>query len=232
MPDSPQISPSKLVFTGLYLLAWPLLVLWLAGDWRWPEGWAFGLWFIAMCGTSIIWLYRHDPALLAERYRRPGTGGQGRADQRIVQAIVIGFVAWIVVMPLDARRFHWTPPLPVGLQPIGAVLLLLSGWLLFRSFTDNPFLSPLVRIQSERQHRVVTTGVYRLVRHPMYLGAACMFIGAPMLLRSTLGFVVGAALSLLLAGRILIEERLLAQELEGYDDYRRAVRYRLIPFVW
>jgi protein-S-isoprenylcysteine O-methyltransferase Ste14 len=66
----------------------------------------------------------------------------------------------------------------------------------------------------------------------MYLGAACMFIGAPMLLRSALGLVVGAALSLLLAGRILIEERLLAQELEGYDDYRRAVRYRLIPGVW
>jgi protein-S-isoprenylcysteine O-methyltransferase Ste14 len=232
MPDSPRVSSSKLLFTAVYLLVWPTALLWLSGDWRWREGWIFGVWFVSLCATCLVWLHRNDPALLAERHRRPGTGGQGRADEWIVYGIIAGFVVWIVVMPLDGRRFHWTPPVPVWLQVIGGLLLLLAGLFLLRSFTDNPYLSPLVRIQEERQHHVVSTGVYNIVRHPMYLGATCMFIGAPLLLCSAVGLLVGAALSLLLAVRIVPEERLLARELEGYDAYRRRVRYRLIPFLW
>jgi protein-S-isoprenylcysteine O-methyltransferase Ste14 len=232
MPDSRQVSSGKLLVTAVYLLVWPTALLWLSGDWLWPEGWAFGLWFVGICATSIVWLYRNDPALLAERYRRPGTGGQGRADERIVYGIIAGFVVWIVVMPLDGRRFHWTPPVPAWLQVVGALLLLFAGFCLLRSFTDNPYLSPLVRIQSERGHHVVSTGVYGIVRHPMYLGALCMLIGAPMLLRSTAGVLVGAVLALPIAWRIVLEERLLGRELEGYDAYRRTVRYRLLPFLW
>ena len=91
-------------------------------DWRWPEGWIFGGWFVAMCVSIIAWLYRHDPALLAERYRRPGTGGQSRRDTLIVYLVMLGFIAWIVLMPLDARHFHWTPPLPLTLKVGGGAL--------------------------------------------------------------------------------------------------------------
>ena len=232
MPDAPQVSSGKLLFTAVYLLVWPTALLWLSGDWRWLEGWIFGVWFVSLCATSIVWLYRKDPALLAERYRRPRTGGQGRVDEWIVYGLVVVFAAWIIVMPLDGRRYHWMRPVPASLQPIGALLLLLAAFVLFRSFTDNPFLSGLVRVQREREHRVVSTGVYRVVRHPMYLGATCMCIGAPLFLRSTAGVLVGVVLSLLLAARIVLEERLLSRELEGYDAYRRVVRYRLIPYLW
>ena len=229
--DVPTVSPLKLVVTAVYLLAWPALQLWVSGDWRWTEAWLFGLWFVALCATCIGWLYYKDPALLAERYRRPGTGGQSRADEFIVYGIVIGFVAWIVLPALD-RRFGWTPRLLLWVKAGGGGVLLGAAFFLFRSFSDNPFLSPLVRIQTERQHQVVSTGVYGLVRHPMYLGASLMFVGGPLLLGSAWGLLLGFALVLLLMLRIVGEEKLLVRELEGYEAYRTRVRYRLVPQLW
>jgi protein-S-isoprenylcysteine O-methyltransferase Ste14 len=107
-----------------------------------------------------------------------------------------------------------------------------SFFLFFRSFTDNTYLSPLVRIQAERKQRVVSTGVYGFVRHPMYLGAVLTFVGVPLLLGSVCGIAVGGGLSVLLAARILGEEQMLVKELEGYDEYRERVRYRLVPGLW
>jgi protein-S-isoprenylcysteine O-methyltransferase Ste14 len=226
-----KITPLRLAATGVYLLVWPALQLWLSGDWLWIEGWIFGAWFVALCTTCIVWLYRKDPALLAERYRRPGTGGQSRADAMIVYGIVLGFVAWIVLPPLDVR-FGWSPPLSWWVKAAGGVLLLGAAFFLFRAFSDNTFLSPLVRIQTERRQQVVSTGVYAVVRHPMYLGASLMFVGGPLLEGSWWGQLAGVALVLLLARRIRGEEELLARELEGYEAYRQKVRYRLLPGVW
>jgi len=117
------------------------LLLGLAGDGRWLEGWLFAGWFLGLCATVIVWLYRKDPALLAERYRRPGSGGQEGRDRAVVYAIVLGFAAWIAAIPLDARRFRWTPALPLWVKTLGGALLLGSAFLLFRAFRDNPFLS-------------------------------------------------------------------------------------------
>ena len=221
----------RLAGTALYLSFFPTLLMLLGGSWRWVEGWLFCAWLLSLCTTCIAWLYRKDPALLAERYRKPSSGGQRGWDAAVVYALLVGFTAWIVVMPLDHARFGWTR-VPTLAEAFGGVLLLPSAVLFFRSFTDNTFLSPLVRIQSERKQRVVTTGVYGFVRHPMYLGATLMFLGAPLLLGSLWGLAVGGLLTLLLAGRIVGEERLLVDELDGYVEYRAKVRYRLVPFVW
>jgi protein-S-isoprenylcysteine O-methyltransferase Ste14 len=230
-PANP-ISPLKLAGAALYIAAWPALMFLVAGDGRWLEGWLFAAWYVALCATVIVWLYRKDPALLAERYRRPGSGGQKGRDEAVVYALVLAFAAWIVVMPLDARRFGWTPTFPLGLKAAGGALLFASAFLLFRAFHDNTFLSPLVRIQTERTQRVVVAGVYGFVRHPMYLGALLMFAGAPLLLGSAIGLALAAAMTLLLGFRIVGEERMLAAELEGYAEYRRKVHYRLFPGVW
>jgi protein-S-isoprenylcysteine O-methyltransferase Ste14 len=231
-PPPPPVSSIKLTLTTLYLFVWPALVLFLAGDWGWVQGWIFGGWLLGVCASVIGWLYRYDPALLAERYRMPGSGGQSGRDQVIVYLLFLGFIAWLALMPLDARRFRWTPPVPLAVGVVGGALLLLSWFFLFRSFTDNTFLSPLVRIQAEREHRVVSTGVYGVVRHPMYLGVNLMLLGAPLLLGAATALGVGAALSVLLAIRSVDEEKLLTNELPGYDEYRRRVRYRLLPWVW
>ena len=138
------------------------------------------------------------PGAPGRRYRQPGTGGQSRADTLIVAGLFVGFIAWIALPPLDARRFGWTPRLPLWLEAGGGVLLLGAAFLLLRSFTDNTFLSPLVRVQTERRQQVVSTGVYGFVRHPMYLGATLMFVGGPLLLGSAFGMLVGLALVLLI----------------------------------
>lgn len=232
MSSTTPVSLPRLFATAAYLLAWPALQLWVSGDWGWTEAWLFGGWFVALSATAIVWLYRHDPALLAERYRKPGTGGQSPEDARIVYGLASGFLAWIVVPALDARRFGWTPPLPAGVEGAGGCLLLVAAFFFLRSFTDNTFLSPLVRVQTERKQRVVSTGVYGFVRHPMYLGASLMFAGGPILLGSVWGLLVGLGLIALLMARIQGEEALLARELEGYEAYREKVRYRLLPGVW
>jgi len=222
----------QIAFAFAYVLALPVLLLWLSGNWRWPEGWVFTIWFLGLCYVTILYLYRNDPALLSERYRRPGTGGQSVWDLFVVIGLVVGFTAWIVLMPLDSQRFGWSPQLPVWLQVLGLAMLVGSSVLFFRSYKDNPYVSALVRVQEDRGQQVVSTGVYGFVRHPMYLGGSLLFLGAPLLLGSVWGLVVGSALVLLLAARIVGEERTLAADLEGYEEYRPKVKYRLVPGIW
>jgi protein-S-isoprenylcysteine O-methyltransferase Ste14 len=229
---SGKTTPIKLIFTFIYILIFPALLLFLSKDWFWIEGWIFSIWFTALCFTTIIYLYRKDPALLAERYKQPGTANQKGWDTFVVLGIVIGFIAWITIMPLDARRFGWTGFFPLWLKIAGGGSLLFSFFFFYRSYTDNTFLSPLVRIQSERKHQVVSTGVYGYVRHPMYFAALLLFTGTPLLLGSLYGILIGILLVLLLSARIIGEEKMLMHELDGYDDYKTRVKYRIIPYIW
>ena len=222
----------QVIVSSLFILLFPVLTIVLSGDWTWPEGWIFGIWFLLLCYSTIYHLYRKDPALLEERYKKPGTGDEKGWDRYVVAGLVVGFISWIVIMPLDARRFAWSPTFPLWLQTLGSVMLAGSYYLFFRSYADNTFLSPLVRIQEDRKQTVVSTGVYGFVRHPMYLGATLMLIGTPLLLGSVYGILVGIAVTFLLMGRIVGEEKMLIQELEGYPEYTKKVRYRLIPYLW
>jgi protein-S-isoprenylcysteine O-methyltransferase Ste14 len=232
MANERRVTVLQLVLTVPYLLIWPAAMFWLAGDWRWVPCWIFSAWFVLLSASCVAYLWLKDPALLAERYRKPGSGGQQGWDTYVVYMLLALFIVWIVIMPLDAKRFHWSPPWPLWLAAVGCGMLLLSGWFLFRSYSDNTYLSPLVRVQAERKHTVVSTGVYGFVRHPMYLGAILLFLGAPLLLGSLAGLGVGALACGVLAARITGEEELLLRELDGYAQYRERVRYRLIPRVW
>jgi protein-S-isoprenylcysteine O-methyltransferase Ste14 len=230
--ETGRLKTGKIIFTLFYLLSFPTLLLFLSGNWGWLEGWIFSLWLIVLCFVTIFYLYRNDPALLAERYKKPGFGNQKGWDKYLVYGLLFGFLFWIVIMPLDAERFGWTTFFPGWLKVLGATGLVVSFIFFYRSFADNTFLSPLVRIQTERQQQVVSNGVYGFVRHPMYLGGILMFIGAPLLLGSFYGVLAGVALSFLLVARIIGEENMLVRELEGYAHYQEKVNYRLIPFIW
>jgi protein-S-isoprenylcysteine O-methyltransferase Ste14 len=177
-------------------------------------------------------LYRKDPDLLAERYKQPGTANQKGWDKYVVFGLLIGFIIWIVIMPLDAKRFGWTTYFPLWLKFLGGIGLVLSFFFFFRSYTDNTFVSPLVRIQTERKQQVVSSGVYGFVRHPMYLAGSLLFIATPLLLGSAFGIIIGLLLVFLLIARIEGEEKMLINELEGYSDYKKKVKYRLIPYIW
>jgi protein-S-isoprenylcysteine O-methyltransferase Ste14 len=214
------------------LVTYPLLGALLfgaAGTLRWPAGWTFIVFFLAGCLLLTRWLLVHDPGLVEERMR-VGKNQKGW-DKFFLAAINVLFIIWWPLMPLDAVRYHWTR-VPLGLQLAGVALTMLSFYLFFVTFRANPFLSGVVRIQEERGHAVISTGPYRFVRHPMYAAALLLFIGAPLWLGSAWGVAMGALFSLLLAVRALFEERTLARELPGYDEYRRKVRWRLVPRLW
>jgi protein-S-isoprenylcysteine O-methyltransferase Ste14 len=229
---------SSSITTGLVAVAAPVgvlglaaLLLWLSGNWRWVEGWIFGVWWVSFMTAMVLWLHYKDPALLAERMRKPGSGGESRSDMAILFAVKVCFLAALVLSALDVR-FGWTPRLPLWSEVCGGILLLGGSFFMLRAFADNTYASQLIRIQSERGQHVIDTGVYGLVRHPMYLGGSLMFVGGPLLLGSVCGLLAGLAAVGFLMLRIFGEEKLLARDLEGYKEYLRKVRYRLVPHVW
>jgi len=207
------------------------LMLWLSGNWRWVEGWIFGLWWVPFMAAMVLWLHYNDPALLAERMRKPGSGGESRSDMVILFAVKVCFIAALVVSPLNVR-FAWTPRLPLWSELCGGILLLGGSFFMLRAFADNTYASQLIRIQGERGQRVIDTGVYGFVRHPMYLGGSLTFVGGPLLLGSVCGLLAGLAALGFLILRISGEEKLLARDLAGYRAYCEKVRCRLLPHVW
>jgi len=140
-------------------------------------------------------------------------------------------LVWLVVMPLDAVRFHWSH-LPFWLQVVGALTLVSSLACMYLAFRENAYVTPTVRIQEERGHAVVSTGPYRYVRHPMYTGFHLFFVGMPLLLGSAFGLVFSPVLIGLVVRRAVLEERLLRKELPGYEAYIAQVTSRFIPHIW
>ncbi len=135
-------------------------------------------------------------------------------------------------MPLDARRFGWSPDFPLWVRITGAMALLPSLYLESQTVVVNAYLSAEVKLQKDRGHTVVTTGVYRFVRHPKYVGDFLMLIGAPLLMGSLYGLLLAGLGLPLLIFRIMGEENMLLEELDGYAEYSTRVKYRLFPMVW
>jgi protein-S-isoprenylcysteine O-methyltransferase Ste14 len=115
---------------------------------------------------------------------------------------------------------------------LGGLSFTLAFVILFAALKENTFAAPVVKMQKERGQKVISTGIYGIVRHPMYRGGTLLLIGGPLLLGSIYGLVIGVVTSLLLAFRSIAEEGMLSQELEGYNDYTERVKWRLIPFFF
>jgi protein-S-isoprenylcysteine O-methyltransferase Ste14 len=202
-----------------------------AGTLLWLAGWAFMALFFAFALAIVLWLVREDPELLAERMSSPIQRGQPLWDKVFVAAVLLLFVAWLILMPLDTVRFGWSE-VPSWLQILGALGVVLSFYIMFLTFRENAYLALVVKLQEERGQRVVSTGPYRYVRHPMYAGMFLFFPGSALLLGSWWGLLLSAVVLGLLVWRIPLEERMLENGLAGYDEYERNVRYRLLPHVW
>ena len=201
-----------------------------AGTIAWPVGWTFLLLFFGFYLTVTLWLYRHNPGLMRERMRL-GTSDQQGWDKILFPIMEILFIVWLIFISLDAVRFHWSF-VPLWLQLIGALILLCSFYFLFLTFSENSYLSPVVHVQKERGHTVVTTGLYHHVRHPMYMAILIFIVGTSLLLGSWYGLIFVIVCMAILARRAALEEHMLLKELSGYADYKAQVKYRLIPFVW
>lgn len=228
-----KMTVGRFIFSSLItILIFPAVILFLSGDWLWLEGWIFSLWFDAMVLSNMMYLYWRDPALLAERSKAPGSDNQKQWDKYLIIGIYLWALVWFIIMPLDAKRFGWSPLFPVWLKVLGGVALLPALYLIYQATVENTYLSTLVRIQTDRKQHVISTGVYGFVRHPLYLGCLLMTLGAPLLLGSLYGFIIGFIGVIAVVGRIIGEENMLVNELEGYEEYKKKVTYRLVPFVW
>lgn len=205
-----------------------LLIFGAAGTVSYRQGWAYLAVFTSASVLMTGYLMKRDPALLERRM----TGGP-TAEKQPVQKLIMwfasfGFIALIVVPPIGYRLHGSTLPPSVNL--IGDLLVAIGFSLIFLVYRENTFTSATIEV-AENQ-RVISTGPYAIVRHPMYASASLYLAGTPLALGSLWGFVPLACMIPVLVWRLLDEERFLAKNLPGYADYQSRVRHRLIPFVW
>ena len=208
---------------GLILVM--LLVFLPAGTLQFPRGWLFtGLMFVPMLAVGIMLLVK-NPALLKKRL----DAKESEAEQKgVVLASGVMFLAGFITAGLDFR-FDWLQ-IPMWISLLAAVLFLLSYAMYAEVLRENTYLSRTVRVQENQ--KVIDTGLYGIVRHPMYSATVLMFLSIPLMLGSAISFCIFLVYPFLIAARIQNEENVLQNGLDGYREYQKKVRYRLIPFIW
>ena len=202
-----------------------LLVFLPAGTLAFPGGWLLmGILFVPMFSAGIVMMCK-NPGLLKSRLNAK--------EKQMEQGLVVKlsglmFLLGFVVAGLDFR-FGWLP-LPKAVSIGGAVAFLIAYLLYAEVLRENTYLSRTIEVQENQ--KVIDTGLYGIVRHPMYSATVLLFLSMPLVLGSLFSFVIFLAYPFIIAKRIRHEEEFLEAELPGYKEYKGKVKYRLIPFVW
>lgn len=205
-----------------------LLLFVPAGTLHYWQAWVYLAIFAGVSALTTLDLIRKDPALLERRMRGGPTAEKQPTQKVIMLGMSIGFIALLVVPALD-HRFEWSA-VPLGGVVAGDLLVALGFYLIFLVYRENTFTSATIEV-AENQ-KVISTGPYARVRHPMYASAILYLLGTPLALGSYWGLVPVVAMMPFLVWRVLAEERFLARNLAGYTDYQKRVHHRLVPFVW
>jgi protein-S-isoprenylcysteine O-methyltransferase Ste14 len=249
------MSIPKLVAGVVFNVAFFALLLFVpAGTLRWWRAWMFLAVTVAVMAVAIFSIFPDNADLFSQRakgliqrisvsawvqsdcntLKRPEEFQKGQPlwDRVLVILLVLSYVGQLVFIPLDVFRFHLAPK-PGGLVSFLGLALYVAGWrIMTLAMKVNPFAVTVVRLQEERHQRVIDTGVYTVVRHPMYAGFIPMVVGPALWLGSYTAALLAIVPIAVLAVRSVFEERFLKRELSGYEAYTEKVRYRLIPFVW
>jgi protein-S-isoprenylcysteine O-methyltransferase Ste14 len=199
-----------------------------AGTVHYWQAWVYWLLFSACLTAISVYFLRFDPDLVKSRLQA-GPTAERRSNQKAIQGVAtVGVLATFLVPALERRLQR--PPVPAAVSLVADALVLASFVGFFFVFRENSYASATVEVRQGQ--KVISTGPYRLVRHPMYTASLVLFLASPPALGYLWGLLPAAVLCAAIVARLLDEERYLAQELPGYDDYRRSVRYRLVPHVW
>ncbi len=222
------ISGSKIIarFT-MALLFYAALLFVPAGTLNWPEAWLFISVYFAWAIPVVVWLKKNNPGLLEERmriFKKPAKGW----DKLIILAATILFIAMFAVAGFDIR-YRWSE-VPFFLKVLGFAGFVPSLVLIFLVMRENTYLSRIVEIR--KGQKVITTGPYRYVRHPMYAGVIALFLCTPPALGSLYALIPGSLLAVLIIIRTYLEDKTLHEELQGYKEYAGRTRYRLLPGFW
>ena len=191
-----------------------------------------GIW--AIFGIIMTgYLIRHDPELLAERLKLvPLHKEQKDWDKVIMLLFFIAGIGLYLIPGFDVIRYQWSEPLPLWLKLVAMFIhlpcLVILAWVM----RENTYLSQVVKIDEQRGHQVITTGPYAIVRHPMYTIIIILLFAVPVALGSRYALILAVFLTLLLIVRTYLEDQTLHAELEGYPEYAKQTRYRLVPGLW
>jgi protein-S-isoprenylcysteine O-methyltransferase Ste14 len=204
---------------ALFIPAWTL---------NYWQGWVFLAVFAGAAQATTIYLMKYDPKLL-ERRMKAGAAAEKERSQKIIQTLAfIVFIA-VIVIPAFDHRLGWSRT-PAVVSVAGDILVA-TGWIVvFLVFRENSYASSTIEVGTEQ--KLVSTGPYAVVRHPMYIGGLVMILGVPLALGSWWGLFTFIPFTAMIVWRLLDEERFLARNLPGYPEYRSKVRYRLVPLVW
>jgi protein-S-isoprenylcysteine O-methyltransferase Ste14 len=210
-----------------------MAILWPAGTWQWWEAWVMIVMWTVYGVVTTHYLLRHDPALLAERLNfLPLHKEQKDWDKVLMSLFFIAGIGLYLIPGFDVVRYEWSEPLPEWMRILAMLIhlpcFLLLGWVM----RENTYLSQVVKIDKDRDHKVVTSGPYALVRHPMYTVVIVLLFAVPVALGSRFALILAVFLTLLLIIRTYCEDRTLHEELKGYPEYAKQTRYRLIPGIW
>jgi protein-S-isoprenylcysteine O-methyltransferase Ste14 len=203
-----------------------------AGTMSWWRAWVLIGMIFSGSFASAAWLFPGHKDLLIERLKSPIQKGQPLADKIVLLFLLVSFYGLIAFIPLDIFRFHLTAGPGMLISSLGLFLFLGGWWIMFLALRENAFAAPVVKLQKEREQKVIDTGVYGVVRHPMYAGGILFIVGMPLWLESYAGVFLSVVPIGTIVLRVLIEERFLRRHLKGYEAYMKKVRYRLIPFLW
>ncbi|MBB4477731.1 methyltransferase family protein [Rhizobium etli] len=222
------VAPSlgSLAITVIVMFA---ALFWPAGRLDWPRGWVFLGLFILLTAVAIAWIWRTNPELFAARSRYQK--GTKPWDAVVATLTIILFAAILPVGAFDDGRFHWAPQ-PGWVVLIGYLLMTAGHLGLTWAQSVNRHFEPTVRIQTDRDHKVIDSGPYAVIRHPGYAFAIVLAAGMALSLGSLYALIPASLLVVVLFGRTLGEEMELRRGLEGYAEYMERVRWRWVPGVW
>jgi protein-S-isoprenylcysteine O-methyltransferase Ste14 len=227
----PKITAGVAVQLLLVLVVMPLSPLYISGRWDWWEGWVSAAIIVLGFVVSRALAVRRHPDILQERATSMGHEDTKTWDKVLAPLVAFGSAFILVVAGLDARS-GWSPGFPLAAKVVALVFILLGYALGTYALMENRFFSGTVRIQTERGHKVVSSGPYDWIRHPGYAGAILTYLGMPIFLDSWWALVPAVLSVVIIAIRTHLEDRTLREELEGYDTYAYHVPYRLLPGVW
>ena len=205
-----------------------LLLFIPAGTIHYWQAWVYLSIFMGASSLTTLYLMKKDPALLKRRMRGGPTAEKQRTQKLIMLCVSIGFIALLVVPALD-HRFRWSA-MPLSGVIVGDALVAVGFYFIFLVYKENTFTSATIEVAEDQ--RVICTGPYAIVRHPMYASALLYLVGTPLALGSLWGLLALAAMMPFLIWRLYDEESFLARNLSGYTEYQKKVRYRLVPFIW
>jgi len=215
---------------GIYIMVLVALLFISSGRLDWVMAWVYIGVHVVIVGLGSLLLIRKSPDLVAERLH---IKEDAKKWDRVVVILMAGVLppVTLLVAGWDAR-FGWSPQVPLVLQIAASALLVLGHLLVLWAMLVNNFFSAVLRIQTDRGHTVVTVGPYQYVRHPGYVGAIVFSLATPMMLGSVWACIPAALMLSVTVVRTAFEDRTLHGELDGYEDYARRVRYRLLPGLW